>query len=588
MTAENIHRLLKRQLRKHKISNEQLNEYSDFFKSINQAYKSFDTDIVHLENVLEVSSQELFVANEFLKQENKVKTDEALKAKQRLDRVLANITDVIFEVDSNGNFIYLNSAWILFAEEEPETAIGKNFMDYAETIKYFDKEVLNQINSRSFGDVKTVFSRLNKAGELIWWELSVGLKLDGNGEVTGAIGSLGDVTSAKRIEMELVAANESKSRFLSTMSHEIRTPLNAVIAISNILMMDEPKPSQVENLNALKFSSKHLLNLINDILDYNKLLSGKLRFNNEPFNLRQTIEGIVSAFQFNANDKGLVLDYNIGDGVPIGILGDNVRLSQILTNLLGNAIKFTSEGKVSLSINLVSEVADSVLLDFAVRDTGIGIDPEKFDLIFERFTQAEDSTTKNYGGTGLGLSICKKILTLLNSEIKVSSQLGEGTIFSFRLKYPKLENENIVAIDSRKDDVFNLDGIRLLVVDDNEMNLMVISQYFDSWNVEADEARNGLEAFEKVQERDYDIVLMDLQMPIMDGYEAARSIRSLGGKFQDLPIIALSASVSNDVIVKVTSNGMDDYLSKPFDPIDLYTKIRKSTYSRSMLALPKI
>ncbi len=564
---------MKRQLKKFGVDDETLERYKDLFAAINQAYKEFDDDVHHLENVLEVNSKELFVANKKLKEENLSKSREALVLSDKLDKVMDNVTDIIFELDGEGNFTYLNTAWEKYGEESPEESIGKNYMSFADRIEYFDSKAFQKIDQRNFTSFKTVYSRRNSQGKLLWWEMSVKLLTKASGKVDGAIGSLVDVTSLKETQEQLIKASEVKGRFLSTMSHEIRTPLNAVIAISNILLMQNPKESQMENLQALKFSSKHLLNLINDILDYNKMLSGNLTFSNVPFNFRFTIDGIIKAFTYTAKEKGLELEVNISDSVPEGLIGDHTRLSQVLSNLIGNAIKFTNTGRVTLAIACIHKGQDNCQLSFEVADTGIGIAEDKLEYIFERFTQAEEDTSLRFGGTGLGLAISKKIVNLLNSEINVESQQGIGTRFWFDLNYEIVQKQSLVELDSSVEKTFDLTGIKLLVVDDNEMNIAVIEQFFRKWNIEYDTASNGKEALDMIQASEYSLVLMDLRMPIMDGYTAVRKLRALGGEYMELPVIALSASVSIDVMQKVKDVGMNDYLCKPFDPEDLYAKI---------------
>ena len=575
MTNKSLNRLLKRQVRKHSIPEHILLEYSNFFQAVNEAYISNENDVRHLEHVLEHNSKELYLANKKLQEEVDEVALEVIKSKEQLDKVMANVADVIFEVDSSGRFTYLNPAWIKYSEASVAQSMGRNFMEYSNGIKHFDSEVKGQIINKDFEVLETTFSRYDSSGNLKWWEMNVKLLKSQEGIIEGAIGSLAEVTQIKEKEYELKKANKAKSKFLSTMSHEIRTPLNAVIAISNILLMDEPRDSQLDNINALKFSSRHLLNLINDILDYNKLTSGKLHFDNSPFNLRQIINGTINSFSFNAREKGIHLSTTVSSMVPDGVKGDSLRLSQVLTNLLGNSVKFTNEGHVELEVDIIEESDDKIKLRFSVHDTGIGIAQEKLKNIFERFTQAETHTTRMYGGTGLGLAITKQLLHLQNSRINVESKLGKGTTFWFDLKFDKLIKKELIRIDPEQETQFDLKGMKLLVVDDNQMNLMVIEQFFDKWNVQYDSATNGNQAVEKVKVKAYDVVLMDLQMPVMNGYEAVAEIRKLGGGHSNLPIIALSASVSNEVIVKVVDAGMDDYLSKPFDPIDLYLKLNK-------------
>ena len=586
MNTENIHRLLRRQINKAKLSNEQIEALTPLFASIDDAYKSFDKDIKHLENVLEVNSNELFKANQQLKNDNILKTEEVNKVKTSLNKVVNNVTDIIIELDSNGNFTYLNKAWEKFAEEPVEQSLGKNYLEFTPQIKTFDLSINEKILNKDFDKFKTVFSRTNKCGKLKWWELSSKMIKSEHGEIQGVIASLIDVTSLKETEKELINANSSKSRFLSTMSHEIRTPLNAVIAISNILLMEDPKPEQLENLRTLKYSSKHLLHLINDILDYNKLVSGKLILDNSPFDLINTITQTMTTMSFNAKEKGLNLKFNVDKNVPHYVKGDSHRLSQVLTNLLSNSIKFTQKGGITLNLSCIEKNDKKAIINFKVTDTGIGIDEDKLDIIFDRFTQAETDTTKKFGGTGLGLAICKKIINLQNSKIHVTSKLGAGSTFAFDLEF-EIDKKNDSEAPTNLDiSELSLEGVKLLIVDDNEINLMVLKQFLNKWNIEYEEARNGVEAFEKLKNEKFDLVLLDLQMPIMDGFTVAQEVRKLDSAyFKNLPIIALSASVSSDITDKVINSGMNDYLCKPFEPEVLFQKIKWYCNKKSLVTI---
>lgn len=576
MEGEKKHRLLARQIKKFNIPVEFLAQHKDFFAAINSAYKSNDNDLLHLEKILELGSQELFEANQKLKKENILKSQEAISARNQLDHIMANVKDILIEMDAKGNFTYLNPAWIQYGEESHEESLGKNFMEFSNNIAYFNQEDLKSILSRDFEEdaFVTVFSKYNKAKELKWWEISVKILRDDIEEIIGAVVSLKDVTTLKNVETDLIAANKTKDRFLSTMSHEIRTPLNAVIAISNILSIQDPKPSQVENLEVLKYSSKNLLNLINDILDYNKLTTGKLQFEKTEFNLLDSLNHLVKSYSYLIGEKSVVLNLELDEKIHLGAKGDSTRLTQVLGNLLNNAIKFTKEGSVTLTIDQLEETTDQQVLRFKVSDTGIGIPNDKLEYIFERFTQAEHSTTKNFGGTGLGLAICRKILKLQGSDIRVESTLGKGTTFWFDLELEKFEFKNLLEVEKENDLKFDLSGLKLLIVDDNPINIMVATQFFDTWNIEYKEAEGAEEAITLFKEEDFDLILMDIQMPGKDGYETTKTIRALPHKNAGLPIIALSASTSHDIKEKVLASKMDDYLCKPFDPVDLYNKLK--------------
>lgn len=573
MNAILMHRLLKRQIKKHNIPANCLEEYPTFFAAINEAYKSNDLDLGYLENILEKSSQELYKANVLLKQDNLTKTREALQAKRQLDRVLSNVTDAIYELDAEGRFVFLNKAWETYSEESIVDCLGRSHYEFEDRIETYDKELFRQSKEGQLTEFKTVYSRYTKEGKLKWWELSNKFVYDKDGTRVGAIGSISDVTGMKEKEDQLRQLSEVKSNFLSTMSHEIRTPLNAIVAISNILLMDDPNAKDLENFNALKFSSGHLLSLINDILDYNKLESGHLEFNDEPFNLYFVIDGIINSFKFIAQEKNITLEHDIMPCIPNIISGDSTKLSQVLSNLISNGIKFTSKGGVKMKVSCKERRDQTVKLEFQIIDTGIGIKEEKIEKIFHRFNQADNMISIKYGGTGLGLAISKKIVELQSGTIEVESEFGKGSTFTVCMDYGIVNDPKTINFRSATNKVGDLSGMKVLVVDDNEMNLLVAGQMLKKWGVITANAHNGQEAVEMVLAQDFDAVLMDIRMPIMDGYEATRKIRGLVGSNSELPIIALTASVSNDIGKKVKENGMDAYLTKPFNPMDLLAKL---------------
>jgi len=367
---------------------------------------------------------------------------------------------------------------------------------------------------------------------------------------------------------------EIKAKFLSTMSHEIRTPMNAVIGLTNIMLDENPREDQKDNLKTLKFSADLLLALINDVLDYSKLEAGEIHFEKIDFNLHQLVNNVSNTLKVQAEKKQLPLEVNIAPDVPEYIVNDSVRLSQIITNLAGNAIKFTDKGKVSINLNLLEINNNTATIRFAIKDTGIGIPADKFDTIFQSFSQADSATTRKFGGTGLGLSITKRMLELQDSTIQLESELGKGSTFFFDLVMPIGQQKAIKkGIDPNTpvpSDV-QFDGNHILLVEDNKINVMVAMKFLKKWGLKVDVAENGQIALDKIQQNNYELALMDLDMPVLDGYEATAAIRaSKVERISQLPVIALSASAVSDFREKAMEVGMDEYVTKPFKPEELY------------------
>jgi signal transduction histidine kinase len=376
--------------------------------------------------------------------------------------------------------------------------------------------------------------------------------------------------SLKKAKDAAETASKAKTDFLSTISHEIRTPLNAVVGISHFLINESPRKDQKESLESLQFSAEHLTALINDILDYNKLESGSIELEFTEVNLKTLSQKIIKAHSALAKEKGVILDLDLDEKMHSLVMADQTRIYQVLNNLINNALKFTSKGYVKLKTTLLSEDDRIQSIRTEVLDSGIGIPYNKQKLIFERFTQAGSSTTREYGGTGLGLAIIRKILNMVGSEIYVKSEPGSGTIFWFDLSFKKVLHEEVDEAVQEEEDTNIITGKTILLVEDNQMNIMVAEKFLKKWELKVEVAHNGEEAVEMMRDNKYDLVLMDLQMPIMDGYKATRKIRTFDEK---TPIIALTASALLKVRQDVIAAGMNDYITKPFDPNELRRKI---------------
>lgn len=374
-------------------------------------------------------------------------------------------------------------------------------------------------------------------------------------------------------------SSEAKSEFLSTMSHEIRTPLNAVIGMSNLLIGGNPRPDQKENLEVLKFSAGNLLSIVNDVLDFNKIESGKVVFEHIKFSMVELMQNICGGQAPTAKAKGLLFKLDIDSTLNNKILfGDPTRITQIVFNLINNAIKFTAEGGVQVRVACIEDRGDQLTINFTVKDTGIGIEQERLAIIFEPFIQESISTTRKYGGTGLGLAIVKRLLELQGLKIKVSSVVGKGSEFSFSMEFA-VSTEVVERTPTQQlqaaDNAGSLNRASVLIAEDNPVNVMLMKKLLSRWGIVPTFAENGERAVELVKYGNFDIILMDLQMPVMNGFDAAKEIRKMcDQKKSNIPIIALTASALFDIRERVQDSGINDYVAKPFNPNELLERIQ--------------
>jgi len=498
------------------------------------------------------------------------------RTENKYKRVLETVKLAAITVDRFGTVVFCNQYLANLVGYEQKEILGMNWLE-----TFIPGNLHQEIHSMIKGDaLPTQYTNtiICKDGteRIISWQNT--MTWDENGALDQITGIGEDVTEQQRATQELISAKEVaerssrfKSEFLSTMSHEIRTPMNAVIGITNLLLSDSPRPGQLEYLNILKFSGENLLAIINDILDYNKIEAGKLELNQLKFDLRQLAQNTKQAFSARAADKNLRLELIVDDNIPDVLVGDQVRLTQILNNLLGNAIKFTEKGNITLQLQHVNTSATEITIKFLVADTGIGISPENQSLIFDPFVQDPVVNQPANTGTGLGLAITKRLVNLHKSDISVISQPGKGSQFVFEISFalpvstPVQQKKAVESTELR-----SMPGMEVLVVDDNKMNLLIASKFLKRWHVNVDEATNGEEAVQIAAKKRYDLIIMDLQMPVMSGFEATAGIREFNAT---VPIIALTADAMPDTYEKAIASGMNDYLTKPFVPEIFYNKV---------------
>ncbi len=373
-------------------------------------------------------------------------------------------------------------------------------------------------------------------------------------------------------KQEAIEASNAKSNFLSTMSHEIRTPLNAVIGLSHILGDNNPRKDQVQNIEALNYSGKILLNLLNNVLDFSKMQSTKIELDNIPTNLLSATKQIKKIHEANCLRKGIRMNLKVDEDIPMVWL-DIVRFNQVINNLVTNAIKFTNEGSVTLRIQTQNKTSEKITLLTEVIDTGIGIPKNKQKTIWEAFTQASSDTNRLYGGTGLGLPIVKSIVSAMGADVKIESDLGKGSRFYFEIDLEIASKKALKNTQEKK--TYNFKDKKVLLVEDNLINVMVGKQILEKQKFNVTVANDGATAVKMIKETFFDIVLMDIQMPIMDGYTATLEIRKFNKK---IPILALSASVFMEVKDKIKECGMNGFIFKPFNPEDLLNKIENTIY----------
>ncbi len=493
--------------------------------------------------------------------------------------VVEDGSDVIFVVDFDLNILYHNPS--VQNTIGYDSLVDQNFIDYVHPkVKKNFLEAFDICKSHPYNS-NVEFKFLCGDDTYKYLEFnSINLKFkDG---IEGLIFDCRDISERKKDQQELINAQKAKEQFLANMSHEIRTPINGIVGMVNLLSESATTVEQANYLNAIKNSADNLKVIINDILDFSIIEAGKLMLEKIGFNLNYQINSVIDSLTVQAKEKRLTIELLNPEKSQVVLLGDPVRLSQILINLINNAIKFTHKGKITIDVSCSEPHNNITNVTFKVIDTGIGIEKDKVKTIFETFKQADESITRKFGGTGLGLTISKQLVELQGGKISVSSELNVGTTFTFVIPYTPGKNEDVIV--SEKDKLFikprksvrSLAGMRVLLVEDNDINRMYAATILRKWHCELSEAENGQIALEKLRKQDYDLILMDIHMPILDGIEAARSIRTSFAKPKsEIPIIAFTANALKGDKDKYLDAGMNAYISKPFMPEELFTIMRK-------------
>ena len=546
-------------------------------------------ELIYQNEEKEKRAAELEIANKELIFQNEEKEKRAAELRiANYARILIEASlDPLFTISPEGKITDLNNASVTITGVSRKKLIGTDFFEYF-TEPEKAREVYQEVYAKGFVADYPLTIRDDKLTDVLF---NGSVYKDEQDNVLGVVVVARDITDQKRIEKELTEAKvfaematsiaedaklnaenavKAKQQFLSNMSHEIRTPMNAIIGFTKVVLKTDLSAKQKEYLTAIKMSGDALIVLINDILDLAKVDSGKMKFESIPFKMALSISAMLHLFETKIQEKNLKLTIQYDSKIPEVLLGDPVRLHQIILNLVSNAVKFTTIGEINVSVKLVSEDSEKATLEFAVKDTGIGIDESKIKNIFDNFQQATSGTSRLYGGTGLGLAIVKQLIEPQGGTIRVESEKNIGSTFSFILDFLKTE-----ANTEEESDILELDtdikNIKVLVVEDIPLNQLLMKTLLDDFGFERDIAANGKIAIEKLLEKTYDVILMDLQMPEMNGFEATEYIRNtLNSK---IPIIALTADVTTVDLAKCRAVGMNDYIAKPVDERLLYNKI---------------
>lgn len=584
-----LHPTLKRQLKRVGADENQppsLEAWQELLTRVNTAYQGADQERYVLERTLSISSNEMQKLYENLKRSSESALNQE---KDKLLSILTSLADGILEIDIQGNILYANPVALATLNMTHAALTNKQLLDFfrlhsADLTPIEHNHQLESLlqQTNGFRDDNALLIRADQYQLAVSFALS---PIQQNNSIAGYVVTFRDMSLQKAAEEELRKAKElaedaaeTKANFLATMSHEIRTPLNGVIGTATLLSDTSLDATQQEYVSTLKRSAEVLLSLINDILDFSKMDAGKLTLESIPFAPTALINDLNSMFQSQFEQKNLKTHYQLDDKLPTWLLGDEHRLRQVLINLIGNALKFTEQGEVTVYVKLVGVLGNQCRIRFSVQDTGIGISTVAQARLFEAFTQADGSTTRQFGGTGLGLSISKKIVELMKGKLQVESTEGQGSRFFFDILLNKTDSPINSSVKPEIITPALVKGKKVLLVEDNKINQMVAGKLLEKFGYAYDIAENGLQAVEKATSNHYDTILMDCQMPVLDGFEATQRIRQLEQTgSQHTPIIGLTANALAGDREKCLACGMDDFTTKPIKLDELASKLAQWT-----------
>jgi len=527
-------------------------------------------------------------ANNFKEQLLLVKRNaEKLASQYSLSLIEASL-DPLVTINSEGKIMDMNEALVNITGITRDELKGTDFFNYF-TEQQKAREVYQEVFAKgSVADFPLTLH--HKDGKLTDVLFNGSVYKDDKGNVLGVVVVARDITEQKRFENELIESkrnaelatqkaeesNKLKEAFLANMSHEIRTPMNAIIGFSDILFKKKLGEQEKEYVKTIKIAGENLLTIINDILDISKIEAGMMTFEEHAFSVKEIFKSLSVMLMEKAKEKNLELSFSCDNDIPDIMLGDDTRLSQIIINLAGNAIKFTKEGNVKVHAYVNRILDETIFMEFSVTDTGIGIPEDKLEQIFERFRQAESHTTRKFGGTGLGLSIAKQLVELQNGTLSVKSEFNVGSVFSFCIPYKRTSQTHMISDTiENKYNIEDLTKLNILLVEDNNLNVLLIKSLFSENNLKIQTAENGSVCIEKIKETSFDIILMDMEMPVLNGYDTTIIIRN--ELKNNIPIIAMTAHAMAGEKERCLSLGMNDYISKPINANLLFEKMYNLT-----------